>query len=180
MRSTCFINSTTTYLLKLFYLFAHLRFGAVFLFDTGASVGEISGHSKNIWTCDFKQTRPYRIATGGEDMAVNWFEGPPFKFKSSFREHQRFVTCIRFSPDGSKFISVGQDKKGYVFDGKTGEKIAELSSENGHTLGIYSVSWSPDSKQFLTASADKTCKLWDAETYKCIKYVYFCQPIIIT
>jgi hypothetical protein len=41
-----------------------IRFGAVFLFDSGSSVGEITGHSKIITSCDFKQTRPYRIATG--------------------------------------------------------------------------------------------------------------------
>jgi WD40 repeat protein len=77
------------------------KFGAVFLFDSGASVGEITGHSKTITTVDIKQTRPYRLATGSEDLAMNWFEGPPFKFKSTFREHQRLVNCVRFSPDGS-------------------------------------------------------------------------------
>jgi len=41
------------------------RYGAVFLWDSGSSVGEITGHSKVIQSCDFKQTRPYRIATGG-------------------------------------------------------------------------------------------------------------------
>jgi WD40 repeat protein len=70
---------------------------------------------------------------------------------------------------GNKLISVGGDKKGYFFDGKTGEKIGELDAADGHTLGIYSAAWSPDNKLVLTVSADKTAKLWDAETYKCTK-----------
>lgn len=63
------------------------------------------------------------------------------------RHHSNFVNCIRYSPDGSKFISVSSDKKGVIYDGKTGEKIGELSSEDGHKGSIYAVSWSPDSKQ---------------------------------
>lgn len=62
-----------------------------------------------------------------------------------FREHSNFVNCIRFSPDGSKLISVSSDRKGLIYDGKSGEKIGELSSEDGHYGSIYAVSWSPDS-----------------------------------
>ncbi len=145
------------------------RFGAVFLFDSGSSVGEISNHSKPVNSCDFKQTRPYRLATGGEDMLINWFEGPPFKFKKSMKDHTRFVNCVRFSPDGNKLLTVGSDKLGFFFDGKTGDPCGKLSEENGHTGGIYSCSWSADSKRVLTASADKSCKVWDAETGKCLQ-----------
>lgn len=63
------------------------------------------------------------------------------------REHSNFVNCVRFSPDGSKFITVSSDKKGLIYDGKTGEKIGELSSEDGHHGSIYAVSWSPGGKQ---------------------------------
>lgn len=63
------------------------------------------------------------------------------------RYHSNFVNCIRYSPDGIRFISVSSDKKGLIYDGKTGEKIGELSSEDGHKGSIYAVSWSPDSKQ---------------------------------
>lgn len=62
------------------------------------------------------------------------------------REHSNFVNCIRFSPDGSKLISVSSDKKGIIYDGKTGETLGELSSEDGHTGSIYAVSWNADSK----------------------------------
>jgi WD40 repeat protein len=145
------------------------RFGAVFLWDSGSSVGEITGHGKAIASVDMKPNRPYRIVTGSEDFQVNFFEGPPFKFKKANKEHTRFVTCVRYSPDGNKFLSVATDKTGFFYDGKTGDLIGKLNPENGHTAGIYSCSWSPDSKQVLTASADKTCKLWDAESGNCIK-----------
>jgi WD40 repeat protein len=145
------------------------KFGSVFLWDSGSSVGEISGHSKAISTVDFKQTRPYRIATGSEDCQVNYFEGPPFKYKKSFKEHTRFVTCVRFSPNGEKLVSVATDKSAFLFDGKTGDQIGKLNPDQNHSAGIYSVSWSPDSTQLFTASADKTCKLWDAASGNCLK-----------
>lgn len=64
-----------------------------------------------------------------------------------FRDHSNFVNCVRFSPDGTKFITVSSDKKGILYDAKTAEKIGELSMEDGHKGSIYAVSWSPDSKQ---------------------------------
>jgi len=140
------------------------RYGAALLWDSGASVGEISGHSKAILSCDFKPTRPFRVATGSEDNQVNWFEGPPFKFNKALKEHARFVNSVRFAPDGNKVVSIGLDKKGVVYDGKTGDKLVELAAQGAHTAGIYSASWSPDSKQILTVSADKTGKIWDAAT----------------
>lgn len=53
----------------------------MFMADTGTSVGEISGQSKPINSCDFRPARPFRIVTGSEDNTIAVFEGPPFKFK---------------------------------------------------------------------------------------------------
>ena len=138
------------------------RFGAVFMWDAGSSVGEISGHTKPLVSCDFRQARPFRVATGGEDLQVNWFEGPPFKFKKSLRDHERMVTCVRFSPDGAFVATCGTDKKINIYDGKTGDKIATHTGL--HAGGIYGLSWCDDNKTLLTASADKTATLVDAAT----------------
>eukprot|EP01136_Pigoraptor_vietnamica_P017135 Opistho-1_new@61875 len=139
------------------------KYGVVIMWDSGSSVGEITGHSKCINSIDMKQTRPYRIVTGGEDFQTSFFEGPPFKFKKGDKDHTRFVNCVRFSPDGNRYLTVGSDYKGFFYDGKTGDKMAELGGGNAHTGSIMSCSWSADSKQVLTASADKTAKLWDVE-----------------
>ncbi|XP_008806259.2 actin-interacting protein 1-2-like [Phoenix dactylifera] len=136
-------------------------FVRAFMWDSGTNVGEFDGHSRRVLSCAFKPTRPFRIVTCGEDFLVNFYEGPPFKFKLSQREHSNFVNCARFSPDGTKFISVSSDKKGIIYDAKTGEKIGELSMEDGHKGSIYAVSWSTDSKKVLTVSADKTAKIWE-------------------
>ena len=46
-------------------------------------MGEISGHSKFINNIDYRPVRPFRVVTAGEDKHVNFYEGPPFRYKSS-------------------------------------------------------------------------------------------------
>ncbi|XP_072032774.1 actin-interacting protein 1-like [Amphiura filiformis] len=144
------------------------KFGHVFLFDSGSSVGEVSSHSKPINSVDYKPSRPFRIITGSEDFHVAFFEGPPFKFKLSHKDHSRFLQAVRYSPDGEFFATGGADGKVIVYNGKDATKVCELG-EGGqaHKGGIYAVSWSPDSTQLLSASGDKSAKIWDVKENVC-------------
>ncbi|XP_019880365.1 actin-interacting protein 1 [Aethina tumida] len=139
------------------------RFGHVFMSETGTSVGEISGQSKPINSCDFRPSRPFRVITGSEDNTIAVFEGPPFKFKMTKQEHTRFVQAVRYSPSGNLFASAGFDGKVHLYDGTSSDLVGEVGSP-AHAGGVYGVAWSPDGKQLLTASGDKTAKLWDVET----------------
>ena len=143
------------------------RFGHVIMADTGTSIGEISGHSKLINSCDFRPTRPYRIATGSEDNSIGIYEGPPFKFKMSKTDHNKYVQVVRYSPDGQKLASADFGGHVFLYDGASADLIHEIGSP-AHSGGIYGLAWSPDSKQIITASADKTCKLWNVETNQLI------------
>lgn len=136
------------------------KFGRVFQMDTGTSVGEISGQSKPLNAVAYRQARPFRIATASEDTSVGFYEGPPFKFKHTNQDHNRFATSVQYAPDGSIFASASMDGNIFIFDGKTGEKTGALG-EPAHKGGIYGLSFSPDSTQLLSASGDKTCKIWD-------------------
>ncbi|CAH1725408.1 hypothetical protein AGLY_012918 [Aphis glycines] len=139
------------------------RFGHVFMSETGTSVGEITGQSKPINSCDFRPSRPFRIVTGSEDNTIGVFEGPPFKFKMTKQEHSRFVQAVRFSPNGNFFASAGFDGKVFLYEGTNADLVAEIGSP-AHKGGVYGVAWSADSTRLLTSSGDKTCKLWDVET----------------
>jgi hypothetical protein len=62
---------THTYIYTYTYIHTYTC-SRVFMWDTGSSVGEISGHSKKILSCDLKQARPFQIATGSEDFQVKY------------------------------------------------------------------------------------------------------------
>jgi len=120
-----------------------------------------------------KPNRPYRCVTGSEDFSVNFYEGPPFKFVKSTREHTKYVNCVRYSPDGSKFVSVSSDKRAILYDGTSGDQIGELSQDNGHSSSIYSCAWAEDSVRLLTVSADHTAKIWNTQTFQCVQTFNF-------
>ena len=46
----------------------------MFLWDSGSTVGEISGMTKRVNSVDFKPCRPYRIVAGSEDFTVSLYE----------------------------------------------------------------------------------------------------------
>jgi WD40 repeat protein len=142
------------------------RMGHCVSWDSGNTVGEISGHSARINTVSIRQQRPLRAATGSDDMSVGFFHGAPFKYNTSVRGcHEKFVFGTAFSPDGNTLVSVGADRKIWLYDGKTGEQKAQIGS-GVHTGSIFGVAWSKDSKRVATASADQTVRIWDVEAGK--------------
>lgn len=55
--------------------------------------------------------RPFRAVTASDDMTVNLYNGVPYKFAKSIKDHTRFVYDVRYSPDGKFFASTGADGK---------------------------------------------------------------------
>jgi WD40 repeat protein len=116
-------------------------------------------------------------------------DAPPSPHTSASLLHPA-LTLVRFSPSGDFFVSVSNDMKGLIFDGKTGDKIGELNQDKAskHGGSIYSCCFSADrsphpslhqtlishqpvphhptthfvcrSTKLATVSADKTVKVW--------------------
>lgn len=151
-------------------------YARVFTWDSGNNVGEIIGFSKPVLACAFKASRPFRLALASEDLSVNMYEGPPFKLSKKTTTHSRYPNCVRFSPSGDHFVSVGSDSKIYVYETKTGEMSKEIvasDKKDNHSGSIYTVCWSSDGKQLFTVSGDKTCKTWDVESGACTRTFTF-------
>ncbi|CAH8495330.1 unnamed protein product [Schistosoma turkestanicum] len=138
------------------------KFGAVFIVDTGSSVGTITGMSRSVNSVDFRPARPYRAITGNDEGLVSFFEGPPFQFKNSFQNHKGFTNVVRYSSDGSFFVSGGADGRLFLHDGVSGDRLLEVGNP-AHDGGIYAISFSQKSPLCVTASADKSIKLWGVE-----------------
>ncbi|KAK4471857.1 hypothetical protein MN116_005246 [Schistosoma mekongi] len=145
------------------------KFGAVFMVETGLSAGKLLGMSRSANSVDFRPVQPYRAITGNDEGLVSFYEGPPFTFKNSFLNHRGFVNVVRYSLDGSFFVSGGADGKLFLHDGEEGTKICEVGSP-AHEAGIYAVSFSRESPLCVSASADKSIKLWHVDV-KSLSYV---------
>jgi WD40 repeat protein len=152
------------------------RFGHAFLFDSASSCGDMGGHSKTVNSVSIKPSRPFKAVTASDDFTVNFYNGVPYKFAKSIRDHSRFVQCVRFSPNGEHFVSTSSDSKIFLYDGKTGDQVAELSlAEGSHSGSVFSASWSGDNSQLLTASGDMTAKIWDVANRKVVSNYIFSE-----
>lgn len=60
------------------------------------------------------------------------FLGPPFKWKMTKTEHQRYVQSVRYSPNGDLFATGGFDGKIFIYDGKTSDLIGELGEKTNN------------------------------------------------
>eukprot|EP01103_Thecamoeba_quadrilineata_P002424 TRINITY_DN12385_c0_g1_i1.p1 TRINITY_DN12385_c0_g1~~TRINITY_DN12385_c0_g1_i1.p1 ORF type:complete len:667 (-),score=150.46 TRINITY_DN12385_c0_g1_i1:106-2106(-) len=145
------------------------KFGVAFNAETGSGQGDIGYHSKPITCTAIRPVKPYRIITGAEDFQVNTFENFPLKYKSTISKFSNFINCVQFSPDGSQFLIVAQDKQGLFGDAETMQITHSLEVENGHKGGVYACSYSPDGKQVLTVSGDKTARIWESATGKLVE-----------
>ena len=155
----------------MFYGEGKKLFAKIINWDTNTTTGDLSNNTRNLLTGDLNKKRPYRAVLGGEDGVVNYYEGLPFKHVHMHNTHKgNFVTGLKFSPDSSKFVSVGFDKKIFVYNGSNGElidKIAQEKEEGNHTMAIISFCWL-DNERFITCSLDKTLKVWNVNEKKCI------------
>lgn len=127
--------------------------------DTGASVGDMSGVGRTLYACDLRPQRPFRLATGGEEFQVAFFEGPPFKFKKSSKQHTNYLMCLRYNRSGELFVTGSSDRKMYLYEGRDCGELREVKSAQPHTRTVTGVAWL-DEGSFATSSNDTTVKLW--------------------
>ena len=45
------------------------------MFDTGSSAGHIIGHSKILNAVSIRRQRPFRAATGSDDLTIGFYHG---------------------------------------------------------------------------------------------------------
>jgi WD40 repeat protein len=80
--------------------------------------------------------------------------------------HRGSVGAIAFSPDGTRLVTAGADKKAQVWNPATGARIATFDRHNGLILGA---AFHPNGRLVATASDDWTVRVWDAGSGKGIR-----------
>ena len=145
------------------------KFARVINWELKNDVGEIGNVSVTLISGCFSTQKPYKLMVGGDDGRVNFYEGLPFKHKCEFREHLgKFVSSIQCSPDGTRFVSAGFDKKVVIYDAKEGTILDQFDTskvQNGHKMAIVSCAFIDDDR-LATASIDRSVKIWDLKEKK--------------
>jgi WD40 repeat protein len=75
--------------------------------------------------------------------------------------HRLAVLHARFSFDGRRVITGGEDFRAVLWDADTGLQLLALAAQ---TDRVTCVGFSPQGTRLLTGCGDRTVKLWDAAT----------------
>jgi WD40 repeat protein len=67
------------------------------------------------------------------------------------------VAWATWAPDGSKFVTVYDDKSLNIWD-PDGKEVACVP--DAHTYKISGVAWAPGGSKFVTVSGDRSFKIW--------------------
>ncbi|KAG4300819.1 hypothetical protein PCANB_002919 [Pneumocystis canis] len=106
-----------------------------------------------------KESRGERLVTGSDDFTMYyWIPEESIKPIKRLVGHQKLVNHVSFSPDGQWIASASFDNSVKIWNGLTGEFIANL---RGHVASVYQCSWSSDSRMLVSSSKDTTLKVWD-------------------
>ncbi|VDL61852.1 unnamed protein product [Nippostrongylus brasiliensis] len=103
-------------------------------------------------------------ASHPDDAAIALWDTSDWSKKSEVSGHQLTVTQIEWSPDGTRLLSVGRDRKAILYrerDGVNGFNYVSMwMSNKEHSRIIWSCNWFRDSVHFVTASRDMRVIVW--------------------
>ncbi len=92
---------------------------------------------------------------------IRLFDTRDWKLVGTLGGHLDTVSCVSFSPDGTRLASASFDKTVRLWDVKN-RKISHTFT--GHSDFVYAVSFGPKGDFYATASKDRTGRIVDAAT----------------
>lgn len=130
----------------------------------------LAGHSGTITSLAFDPTNPNRLASGGSDGRIFYWDlsDPTFLFPSSpLSGHLGGVTSLAFSPGGERLASGSTDNNIIIWDPGVSLMAAQpilLRTLVGHTGTVNSLAFSPDGARLVSGASDRQVLLWDVNS----------------
>jgi WD40 repeat protein/tRNA A-37 threonylcarbamoyl transferase component Bud32 len=100
------------------------------------------------------------LAAGSADGVIDLFDVNAGKRTRTIKAHADAVRGLAYRDDGKCLASGGNDRKAYVWNPATGEKLFTLD----HSAPVLAVAFQPGEKLLATAGADRIIRLWDSES----------------
>eukprot|EP00039_Didymoeca_costata_P019380 m.337315 g.337315 ORF g.337315 m.337315 type:complete len:409 (+) comp18099_c0_seq1:207-1433(+) len=101
---------------------------------------------------------------GATKDRTTWIPRPPAKH--ALTGHRLPVTCVKFHPVFSVFVSGSEDASIKIWDYESGEYERTLK---GHTNTVQDLAFDDKGEQMASCSADMTVRLWSFEGFECTK-----------
>ncbi|KAL7677486.1 hypothetical protein ACOME3_003724 [Neoechinorhynchus agilis] len=83
---------------------------------------------------------------------------PNYKLQTTLTDHERAISCLKFSADGQFLASTSADANLRIW---TAMGALPRETLRGHSAGINECSFCTDCNSIITASDDRTIRLWD-------------------
>jgi len=125
-----------------------------------------SNKGQAVYSLDINQANV--LATAGADEMVRLWQinGDKVEFITELTGHDRTVNVVRFSPDGTRLASAGDDSVILVRTRRSSGNWTEWSLNwlRGHVLDVCDLCWSPDGLQLASASVDNVVLVWKLDS----------------
>ncbi|KAL4204885.1 hypothetical protein AMTRI_Chr01g111930 [Amborella trichopoda] len=119
---------------------------------------DLREHERRVWSVDFSQADPTRLASGSDDGAVKLWNINQGGSVGTIKTKAN-VCCVQFAPDSSRSLAIGSaDHKVYCYDLRNTKM--PWCTLIGHTKTVSYIKFI-DSTTLVSASTDSTLKLWD-------------------
>src|SRR5262249_34946453 len=102
-----------------------------------------------------------RLASGGDDRTVRIWHARTGAELAVLTGHPAGIYRLAWSHDGTLIAAAG-DQQVYVWEVKTGKKVAVLA----HASVVYGLAFSPDGTRLATGCRDNTIRLWDLAKFE--------------
>ncbi|PIA34520.1 hypothetical protein AQUCO_03700062v1 [Aquilegia coerulea] len=148
------------------YLVSSNYDGNVQLWDasTGQVFSQYMEHTNRVWSVDFSQVDPMKLASGSDDGLVKLWSINEQKSISTIRNIAN-ICCVQFSPHSTNLLAFGTaDYKIYGYDLRNTR--VPWCTIDGHRKAVSYVKFL-DSATLVSASTDNTLKLWDLNKTSC-------------